>query len=109
MTKIKLLEVNEFEQAVLKSDLPVLVDFSAVWCGPCKAFEPVLEAIAKEQESKCTVVKVDIDESPELAKKYGVRSIPTVLAFKSGEVVGRSVGKTTKDNVLKLISNNEEK
>ena len=81
-----------FDEVVLKSDKPVLVDFWATWCGPCRMLGPVIEEVAKEYEGKVVVGKVDVDSNQEFAAKYGVRNIPTVLVFKNGEVVGRQVG-----------------
>ena len=81
-----------FDEVVLKSDKPVLVDFWATWCGPCRMLGPVIEELATEYEGKVVVGKVDVDNNQEFAAKYGVRNIPTVLVFKDGEVVGRQVG-----------------
>ncbi|MEB3005331.1 thioredoxin [Capnocytophaga sp. G2] len=81
-----------FDEVVLKSDKPVLVDFWATWCGPCRMLGPVIEEVAKEYEGKVVVGKIDVDSNQEFAAKYGVRNIPTVLVFKNGEVVGRQVG-----------------
>ena len=81
-----------FDEVVLKSEKPVLVDFWATWCGPCRMLGPVIEEVAKEYEGKVVVGKVDVDSNQEFAAKYGVRNIPTVLVFKNGEVVGRQVG-----------------
>ncbi|WP_299214612.1 thioredoxin [uncultured Dokdonia sp.] len=88
------LEITDatFEEAVLNSDKPVLVDFWAAWCGPCRMVGPVIEEIAGEYEGKAVVGKLDVDANQEFAAKYGVRNIPTVLMFKNGEVVGRQVG-----------------
>ena len=88
------LEITDatFEEAVLNSDKPVLVDFWAAWCGPCRMVGPVIEEIAGEYEGKAIVGKVDVDANQEFAAKYGVRNIPTVLMFQNGEVVGRQVG-----------------
>ncbi|TDS62087.1 thioredoxin [Myroides indicus] len=88
------LEITDatFEEVVLKSDKPVVVDFWAVWCGPCKMLGPVIEELHNEYEGKAIVGKVDVDANQEFASKYGIRNIPTVLIFKGGEVVGRQVG-----------------
>ncbi|MFY0482734.1 thioredoxin [Flavobacterium sp. PLA-1-15] len=81
-----------FDEVVLKSEKPVVVDFWAAWCGPCRMVGPVIDEIATEYEGKATVGKVDVDANQEFAAKYGVRNIPTVLVFQNGEVVGRQVG-----------------
>lgn len=101
MAAIELTSEN-FEQEVLQADKPVLVDFWASWCGPCKMLSPVIEEIAEER-SDIKVGKVNIDEHPELAQKYGVMSIPTVLVLKNGEEVNKSVGAVPKNALLDLI------
>ena len=101
MAAIELTSEN-FEQEVLQADKPVLVDFWASWCGPCKMLSPVIEEIAEER-SDIKVGKVNIDEPPELAQKYGVMSIPTVLLLKDGEEVNKSVGAVPKKVLLDLI------
>jgi thioredoxin 1 len=83
---------TEFDATVLDAPSPVIVDFTATWCGPCRALAPTLEVLAKEFEGKATFVKVDIDESPNLAEQYGIEGVPTLLLFKAGEPVDRIVG-----------------
>ena len=93
---------QNFETEVLKSEIPVLVDFFAEWCGPCKVMAPTLEQFATEQIGKVKVGKLDVDQVPELAEKYGVMGIPTLIAFKNGEEVSRKVGVVGKDELAKL-------
>ena len=92
------LEITDqtFEETVLKSDKPVLVDFWAAWCGPCRMVGPIIEEISKDYEVKAVVGKVDVDANQEFAAKFGVRNIPTVLVFKDGEIVDRKVGVSPK-------------
>ena len=89
-----LLHLNEsgFNEEVLKSNVPVLVDFSAVWCGPCRMMGPVVEQLAAQYEGKAKIAKVDIDESSSLASKYNIMSVPSLLFFKDGKVVDQLVG-----------------
>ena len=96
------MEVNEenFEAEVLKSTQPVLVDFWATWCGPCKMLSPVLEEIAGEQAGRAKVVKVNVDDNQGLAQRYGIQAIPTLLYFSSGEVRDSSLGLTSKKAIL---------
>jgi len=88
------LEVTDatFDEVVLKSDKPVMVDFWAAWCGPCRMVAPIMDQLTSEYEGKATIAKVDVDANQEFAAKYGVRNIPTVLVFKNGEVVEKQVG-----------------
>jgi thioredoxin 1 len=81
-----------FDEVVLQSDKPVLVDFWAAWCGPCRMVGPIVDELSNEYEGRVVVGKVDVDANQEFAAKYGVRNIPTVLIFKNGEVVGKQVG-----------------
>lgn len=86
----------DFENEVLKADGPVMVDFWAEWCGPCKALSPIVDEVANEVSGKVKVVKVNIDESPNAPTKYGVRGIPTLMVFKGGELVDTKVGGMSK-------------
>ena len=91
MAEVILTEKN-FEDEVLKSEIPVLVDFWATWCGPCRMLAPTIEKIAEEQEGVVKVCKLDVDEEDEIARQYGIASIPTLMVFKNGVVVNQSVG-----------------
>jgi thioredoxin 1 len=105
MAGVNVLEINDlnFESEVVKSPLPFLLDFSAVWCGPCKVLTPIVERLADEYKGKVRVGKLDIDDSPGVATKFGIRGVPTVLVFKEGKESGRHVGVTNKETLLKLV------
>jgi thioredoxin 1 len=93
-----------FETEVLRSDQPVLVDFWATWCGPCRMVAPILEEIAKEQSEKLSVAKLDVDANPITAGRFGVRSIPTMILFKNGREAQRLVGYMPKERLLQMLS-----
>ena len=93
----------EFEEKVLKSDVPVLVDFWAEWCGPCKAIGPSVEQLATEYAGKARVFKLDVDQDSDIASNYGVMSIPALLVFKGGKVVDQMVGAAPKATIAQLI------
>ena len=105
MANQKVLELTaaNFEQEVLKSDLPVLVDFWASWCGPCRMLAPVIDEIAEENDG-IKVGKVNVDEQEELASKFGIMSIPTLLIFKNGALVNQTVGVQSKQTLLDLLA-----
>jgi thioredoxin 1 len=94
---------QSFEAEVVQSSVPVLVDFWAAWCGPCRAIAPTVEELAGEYAGKLKVVKVDVDENPDVSGKYGVQSIPTLLVFKNGEVVERLIGAYPKNMLLQKL------
>jgi len=99
-------EVNDgnFEEIVIKSEKPVIVDFWAEWCGPCRMIAPVIEEISSEYSGKAVVVKCDVDNSPQVAAKYGIRNIPTVLFFKNGKIADKQVGAVPKKNFINKLN-----
>ena len=102
MAEITITKEN-FEEKVMRSDIPVIVDFWAGWCAPCMMLAPTLAEIAEENEGKLTVGKINVDEQPELAGSFGISSIPTVLVVKDGKITAKSVGYRGKDAILSLL------
>jgi thioredoxin 1 len=103
MKPVELNEIN-FEQEVLKANMPVLVDFWAVWCGPGKMIAPIVDELAIEYDGKLKIGKVDVDNNQQIAMQYGIRSIPTLLVFKSGKVVEQIVGAAPKKSLIEKLS-----
>ena len=103
-----ILQDATFDKEVLKSDVPVLVDFWAVWCGPCKAIAPAVEELARQYKGKVKIAKMDVDEHQQVPQQYGIRSIPTLLLFKGGRVVDTIIGAVPKakleDSIKKALS-----
>lgn len=96
---------KNFEQEVLKASEPVLVDFFAEWCGPCKAMAPALEEVAKEMEGKVKVAKIDVDANPEITTRYQIQAMPTLILFKDGEIAGRHTGALVQKSKLEAWIN----
>jgi thioredoxin 1 len=103
---IKHVSDTSFEQDVLKSQHPVLVDFWAEWCGPCKMFAPILDEAAREYEGRLTVAKLDIDNNPATPGKYGIRGIPTVILYKDGQAHAQKVGAMSKSQLKAFLDSN---
>jgi thioredoxin 1 len=106
MAGLAVVEVNDssFEQEVLQSDQPVLVDFWAAWCGPCKALSPIVDEVASEYNGKLKVMKMDVDRNQATPMRYGIRGIPALLLFKGGKVADQIVGYVPKDTIARSIS-----
>jgi thioredoxin 1 len=94
---------ENFDEEVLRADIPVLVDFTGRWCPPCRALEPIVERVAAETRGRVKVVSVDADDSPGLARRYGVRGVPTLLVFRHGEKTRAHLGLTTRERLLELL------
>jgi len=97
---------DSFETEVLKSEIPVLIDFWAEWCGPCKVLGPIIDDVAPDFDGKVKFTKINIDENPTTAPKYGIRGIPTIMIFKSGELTATSVGVLTKSELTNFLNEN---
>ncbi|MDO5357761.1 MAG: thioredoxin [Slackia faecicanis] len=99
----KVISSSEFQSEVLESNVPVLVDFFATWCGPCKMVAPILDEVAEEVNGKAKVYKVDVDQSPDLAQRYSVMSVPTMIVFENGQIKKTSMGAQPKQGLLALL------
>ncbi|WP_102399114.1 thioredoxin [Haloimpatiens massiliensis] len=100
---VKEISSMNFNTEVMEGSVPVVVDFWATWCGPCRMLGPVIEDVSNELSGKAKFVKVNVDENPDIAQKYGIASIPTVMVFKSGSVVGNMVGFRPKNEIMKIL------
>lgn len=104
MSKTIHLTDENFEATIAGAGKPVLVDFTAAWCGPCKAMSPVIDKLAEELEGSAVVCKLDIDEVPAASSRYGIRSVPTVILFRDGKRVGQVVGMASRDKLVELVN-----
>ncbi len=100
---VKTVTDQTFDAEVLKSDVPVLLDFTATWCGPCKALAPIVDKIANGYSGRLKVAKLDIDDSPQVPANFGIRGVPTVILFKGGKEVGRSVGLAPESKLIAMF------
>jgi thioredoxin 1 len=103
-TRVKQVDDESFDQEVLGASVPVLVDFGAPWCGPCRALEAVVERVAARTEGRTKVVKVDTEAAPVITRRYGVRGVPTLMVFRNGERTGAHLGSTTEEKIMALIA-----
>lgn len=103
MSSATAVTTTDFEQEVLQSDVPVMIDFWAVWCGPCRLIAPHVDAVSADYQGKVKVLKLNVDEEPEIAQKYGIMSIPTLLFFKGGKVVGQIIGAVPKSTIIQKL------
>lgn len=103
---MEVIDSKKFEEKVIKANKTVLVDMFATWCGPCKMLSPILENVKEDVGEKFDIYKVDIDESMDIARKYGIMSVPTMLIFKNGEVVDKMIGLRQKDQIIKTLNEN---
>ena len=104
MADVQQVTDESFDREVLKAELPVLIDFWAPWCGPCKAIGPVVDELAKEYAGKLKVVKMNVDDNPQTPSKYGVRGIPNLILFKGGQVKDQIVGAVPKSQLIKAVT-----
>jgi thioredoxin 1 len=102
-THVVHVDEDNFEKEVMQSEKPVLIDFGGVWCGPCKVLAPIVERLASDHAETLKVVTVDVDDSPKIAQRFGVRGVPTIVAIARGKERGRHVGLTSKETLLALV------